>query len=80
MVFNMNNVKSINIHLPYYFKIYSSLCPINKEENNDVSNVWYCSVVRSLMYVMVITRLYILSKEKKNNIYLNFFIIKMNLS
>jgi hypothetical protein len=57
MIFNMNNVKSIKIHLPYYFKISSSLYPSNKEENNYVSHLSYCSVAGSLMYAMVCTRL-----------------------
>jgi hypothetical protein len=53
MRFNMNNVKSINIPLAFNFKLYSSLCFSNKEENDYISCVPCASVVRSLMYAMV---------------------------
>jgi hypothetical protein len=57
MRFGMNNVKSINIPFASYFNPSSSLCPSNKEENDYMSCVLYFSVVGSLMYVMVCTRL-----------------------
>jgi hypothetical protein len=56
MRFNMNNVKSINIPLAFNFKLYSSLCFSNKEENDYMSCVPCASVVRSLMYAMVCAR------------------------
>jgi hypothetical protein len=56
MRFGMNNVKSINIPLASHFKLSSSLCPSNKEENDYMSRVPYASAVGSLMYVMVCTR------------------------
>jgi hypothetical protein len=56
MKFYMNNVKPGNIPLSFDFKLSSSLCPSNKEENDYMSFVPYANVVGSLMYVMVSTR------------------------
>ena len=55
--FGMQNVKPVNIPLASHFKLSSSLCPSNKDENDYMSHVTYANVVGSLMYVMVCTRL-----------------------
>ena len=41
MRFCMNNVKLVNIPLPFPFKLSSSLCPSNKEENDYMLRVFY---------------------------------------
>jgi hypothetical protein len=56
MRFNMNNVKPVKVPLVSHFKLSSSLCPSNDEENEYMSHVPYVNVVRSLMYVMVSIR------------------------
>jgi hypothetical protein len=43
--FCINNVKLVNIPLASHFKLYSGLCPSNKEENNYIYHVSYLSVV-----------------------------------
>ena len=54
----MNNVTlPVNIPLTSYFKLSSSFCPSNKVENDYMSCVLYASVVGSLMYAMVCTRI-----------------------
>ena len=55
--FGMQNVKLVNIPLASHFKFSSSLCPNTKQENDYMSHVLYASVIGSLMYVMVCTRL-----------------------
>ena len=55
--FGMNNVNLVNIPLASQFNLSSSLCPSSREENDDMSRVPYSSIVGSLMYEMVCTRL-----------------------
>jgi hypothetical protein len=57
--FGMNDVKPVSVPLASHFKIFSSLCPSTKEENEYMSRIPYANVEGSLMYVMVSTRLYI---------------------
>jgi hypothetical protein len=49
MRLRMNNVKPIKIHLDSHFKLSSSLCSSNDEENEYISRVPYTNVVGSLM-------------------------------
>jgi ATP-binding cassette subfamily B (MDR/TAP) protein 1 len=59
MRFNMYIVKLVNIHLPFHCKLYSSLCPGNKEEKDCMSHASYANTVGKLMFVMRCSRLYI---------------------
>jgi hypothetical protein len=46
MRFGMNNVKPVKIPLASHFKISSSLCPSNDEENEYMSRVPYANASR----------------------------------
>ena len=55
--FNMRKAKTISSPLAGHFKLTSKQCPTSEKENEEMSKVPYSSVVGSLMYVMVCTRL-----------------------
>jgi hypothetical protein len=55
--FGMNSVKPVFVPFASHFKIYSSLFPSTKEENEYMSQIPYANAVGSLMYAMVSTRL-----------------------
>jgi len=55
--FNMTEVRSVSTSLAGHFRLSSSQCPNSQEEENEMSQVPFASAVRSLMYVIVCTRL-----------------------
>jgi len=55
----MENAKAINTTLLGHLRLTKEMCPKTKEEEDKISKVPYDSTIRSLMYVMVCTRLYI---------------------
>eukprot|EP00253_Pinus_taeda_P002358 PITA_02358 len=55
--FNMKNTKLVRIPLASHFKLSKEVCPKTQEEMAYMSKVPYASVVGSLMYEMVCTRL-----------------------
>ena len=55
--FSMDNAKSISKPLPGHLKLTKEMCPTTKEEEDKMSKVPHASVVGSLMYAMVCTRL-----------------------
>uniref|UniRef100_A0ACD5Z7T1 Uncharacterized protein n=1 Tax=Avena sativa TaxID=4498 RepID=A0ACD5Z7T1_AVESA len=54
--FNMHDAKSINTPVAPHFKLSALQCPSSGEDIEYMSRVPYCSVVGSLMYVMVCSR------------------------
>ncbi|KAH9725397.1 hypothetical protein KPL70_007865 [Citrus sinensis] len=52
-----DKTEPVCIPLAPYFKLSSSSCPTSQEERNHMARVPYASVVGSLMYAMVCTRL-----------------------
>ena len=59
MIFDMNNVKPIQIPLASHFKLSSGLCPSNDEEKDYMSLVPYANEVGCFMYAILSTRPYI---------------------
>jgi hypothetical protein len=57
--FNMHESKPVKVHNLIVVKLSTDQCPRTQEEEDDMSHVLYVSVVDSLMYAMVCTRLYI---------------------
>ena len=55
--FNMQNAKPVSIPLASHFKLSKEACPKTHEEMAYMTKVPYASVVGSLMYAMVCTRL-----------------------
>lgn len=55
--FNMQDCKPISTPLPINYKLSSSMNPSNEAERMEMSRVPYASVVGSLMYAMICTRL-----------------------
>ncbi|KAA0047571.1 Retrovirus-related Pol polyprotein from transposon TNT 1-94 [Cucumis melo var. makuwa] len=55
--FNMSKKKSVSSPLPSHFKLSCKQSPSTDKEREDMSKVPYASVVGSLMYAMVCTRL-----------------------
>ena len=55
--FNMQDYKSISITLPINFKLFSSMCPNNEAEMNEMSRVPYTSAMESLMFAIISTKL-----------------------
>jgi hypothetical protein len=55
--FNKHECKPIKFHIPVGIKLSVDQCPKIQEEEEDMSRVPYASVVSSLMYTMVCTRL-----------------------
>ncbi|KAF3675819.1 hypothetical protein T459_05427 [Capsicum annuum] len=53
----MKNVKVVNIPLAGHMKLSRNMCLATKEKKESITKVSYSSVVRSLMYAMVCTRL-----------------------
>jgi len=53
----MHNAKPVHVPLPEHFKLSKMQCPKNEEEKEEMSKVPYSSVVGSLMYAMICTRL-----------------------
>ena len=55
--FRMQNEKPVSTHLASHFKLSKEMCPETQEEIDYMSRIPYSSVVGSLMYSMVCTRL-----------------------
>ena len=55
--FNMSQAKVVSSLLASHFKLSSKHSPSTDKENEDMRRVSYASVVGSLMYAMVCTRL-----------------------
>jgi hypothetical protein len=55
--FNMQECKMVRVPIPIGVKLSADQCPKTQEEEEDMSCVPYASVVGSLMYAMVCTRL-----------------------
>jgi hypothetical protein len=55
--FNMHGSKSVKVHIPIEVKLSTDQCSKTQEEEEDMSHVSHASVVDSLMYAMVCTRL-----------------------
>jgi hypothetical protein len=53
----MHECKPVKVPIPIGVKLSSDQCPKTHEEEEDMSHVPYASVVGSLMYAMVCTRL-----------------------
>ena len=53
----MHNAKPVSTPLASHFKLSKEMCPETQEEIDYKSRIPYSSVVGSLMYVMVCTRL-----------------------
>ena len=56
-MFNMQDSKLVKVPIPVGLMLSVEQCPKTQEEEEDMSRVPYASVVNSLMYVMVCTRL-----------------------
>ena len=56
-IFNMQNAKPVSTPLASHFKLSKEMCPKTQEEMDYMSKFPYASVVGSLMYAMVYTRL-----------------------
>ena len=56
-LFNVNDCKPISTPLPINFMLSSSMSPSTKAETMEMSQVLYASVVGSLMFAMICTRL-----------------------
>lgn len=54
--FSMQNSEPVSTLLTHHFKLSIYLYPITDEKTEDMFQVSYASVVRSLMYVMVCNR------------------------
>ena len=54
---NIDNYKLVSNHLAAHFKLSAESCPKSEEEIERMSHIPYSSVVGSLMYAMVCTRL-----------------------
>jgi hypothetical protein len=55
--FNIPNAKKVTTPIAPHFKLSSTQCPVTDEDIEYMSRVLYSSVVGSLMYVMVCSRL-----------------------
>ncbi|GKV15591.1 hypothetical protein SLEP1_g26368 [Rubroshorea leprosula] len=55
--FNMKHAKPVSTPLANHFKLSKRSCPTTKEEKEKMSPIPYSSIVGSLMYAMVYTRL-----------------------
>src|ERR1700722_3720025 len=55
--FNMQDSKPVKVPIPVGVKLSTEQSPKTQEEEEDMSRVPYASVVSSLMYVMLCTRL-----------------------
>ena len=55
--FSMENAKAVSTPLPGHLKLTKEMCPKTQEEEDKMSKVPYASIVGSLMYAMVCTRL-----------------------
>jgi hypothetical protein len=55
--FNMQECKSVKVPIPVGVKLFVDECPKTHEEEEDMPHVPYISVVGSLMYALVFTRL-----------------------
>ncbi|KAH9298491.1 hypothetical protein KI387_030173, partial [Taxus chinensis] len=55
--FNMQDGKPVGTPLAGHFKLSKEKCPKTEQERNQMSKVPYSSVVGSLMYAIVCTRL-----------------------
>ena len=53
----MHGSKPVKVPIPIGVKLSTDQCPKTQEEEEDMSHVPYASVVGSLMYAMVCTRL-----------------------
>jgi hypothetical protein len=55
--FNMQDCKLVKVPIPVGSRINVKQCPRTQEEIEDMAHVPYASIVGSLMYVMVFSRL-----------------------
>jgi len=55
----MQDRKSVKVPIPIGVKLSDEQCPKTQEEEEDISHVTYVSIVGSLMYAMIYTRIYI---------------------
>jgi len=53
----MKDAKPVGTPLASHFKMSTKLCPSDDKEKEEMSKIPYASVVGSLMYAMVCTRL-----------------------
>ena len=53
----MQECKPVKVPIPVGVRLFAEQCPKTQEEEEDMSHVPYASVVGSLMYAMVCTRL-----------------------
>jgi hypothetical protein len=53
----MQECKPVKAPIPVGVKLFADQCPKTHEEEEDMSHVPYVSIVGSLMYAMVCTRL-----------------------
>jgi len=67
----MQNAKQVTIPLASHFKLSKEECPKTQEEMAYMSKVPYASVVGSLMYAMVCTRLDIAHVVRVESRYMN---------
>ncbi|RDX81881.1 hypothetical protein CR513_37392, partial [Mucuna pruriens] len=70
--FHMENVKVVSTPLTTHFKLSSRHSPSNEAEKTNMSRVPYASIVGSLMYAMVCTRLDICEMDLEDK-YLLFY-------
>ena len=56
--FSIENAKGVITSLPRHLKLTKEMCPKTQEEEDKMSKVPYASLVGSLMYAMVCTRLH----------------------
>ena len=54
--YNMFGYKEISRPLASHFRLFSSQCFVTEQERLEMSNIPYCNVVRSIMYLMIYTR------------------------
>ena len=52
----MSSCKAISTPLASHFKLSSSQCPVTEQERLEMSNIPYCNVVGTIMYLMICTR------------------------
>jgi len=53
----MDKTKPVSIPLAEHLKLSTMQCPNNEEEKKEMSRVSYSSVIGSLIYAMICTRL-----------------------
>ena len=54
--FNISGCKTVSTPLASRFRFSLSQCPVTEQERLEMSNIPYCNVVGSIIYLMICTR------------------------